>query len=445
MLTSFHIQVFFVILHAQLYVQMKLLMLILSFLMTWTVKDKHSVTGDGSWPHNTDARYECTYQKGDVRQGDTATIVLNGLSGCTIEGVNVYVKSNKSSGAGIFTVRVNGNIIATKSGTFKDWTGSYDNTNFHAVSLVSTPIEGVENLSIELVGTANSLHIEKYALQWAQAVPRTVTLMHADECYTTLTEGIAGQGVLLPSLPDEDYWHFEAWSENHFYGVNTPPSSWIEPGRYYPAKDVTLWAVYAYHETEEDTYVTELESGSYLYANAATQKAIAGPVMDGYVENAPINRDDFNQTYEVMLNETKDTATIRHMETDTYIGYSGLNLTAKASPWLVYHEDNKTAFYIKYNNGTYILLPDQLKQYSDGTCFEVGMLKSVKDVSTTPTVLIPAGPVIYEQAFTCHPECGLGIEEVTSGKQHEMEKEWIIPFGNYKLIILNGQKKLQLW
>ena len=105
---------------------MKLLCIILA-VMSWVVESKNSVSRQGTPPESCLAYYSCSYQKGTVRANDVATLQVTSLGGITIEGVEVYMRSNKSSGAGVLTLKVNGQTVATKSGMFVEWVGSYDN------------------------------------------------------------------------------------------------------------------------------------------------------------------------------------------------------------------------------------------------------------------------------------------------------------------------------
>ena len=132
--------------------------------MTFTVKDKNSVTADGQWPYDMDAAFtnSSSQGKGNVGKGDVATLTVTGLGGLIVEKVDVYVNSNKTAGAGTFTVSVNEKTVATKSGTFKDWTGAYDSSTYHAIRVLNQACSNVETISITLTGTTNSLHIEKY-------------------------------------------------------------------------------------------------------------------------------------------------------------------------------------------------------------------------------------------------------------------------------------------
>ena len=422
---------------------MNLLMLILSVVMTWTVESKNSVSGEGTYPATMTATYSCSYQKGTVRAKDTATISFANMGGMTIEQIEVYVRSNKSAGSGIITVDLNGSSVATKEGSLKDWVGLYDNSNYHSLPLLQTSISDVHELSVSLVGTVNSLYIEKYVIQYTPASVKSVTLMKGNAEYTTLTEKSAGAGVILPDMADEGNWKFAAWSRNHFYQISTMPDSWILPGRFYPVEKDTLWAVYAYDMPYKEAFATTLSDGLYLYADTTRMIAMSGAVSDGITENAAVNISDPSQVYDITFDETSETAIIYHPATNTYIGYNGLSLADEASLWKVYHSGATTAFYMQSGNKTYILWPDYIKQIYVNEINEFipcAALVKADNLSSAPTVLISAEPLMEEPVFTCHPENGMGIENAISPQQ----KEYNLPIGNYRLIIRNGQKFMQI-
>ena len=104
---------------------------ILLSVLTLTVESKSSVVATGDIPPFAEASYTCSYQKGTVRQGDEAVLTLSNLGGLTINKVEVYIRSNQKAGAGMWTVTIDGQKVATKSGSFDQWFGAYDNTRYH--------------------------------------------------------------------------------------------------------------------------------------------------------------------------------------------------------------------------------------------------------------------------------------------------------------------------
>lgn len=411
---------------------MKILMLILS-IMAWTVTGNKSVSGTGDVPQGIEADYNNTYNKGQVRANDTATLTLRHLPQITVERIDVYIKSNKSSGAGLFTVTANEMVIATKSGSMMEWVGSYDNQQFHELTLFSGVQEGVSELQISLLGTDNSLYIEKYVIYYSFPPARTVILMNGSAVYDQLTQQESGAAVLLPSLPDVNEWHFAAWTTQPFYTISTKPDAWINPGPYYPSSDCTLWAVYEYLPDATTTYATNLQSGVYIYLESIQANAIAGTPDGGIMAYAGVNIHDTNQHYYIEFNATCDSATIMHENTGTYIGYKGTQLIAARSLWCVYHHEDKTAFYCVVNGKTYVLWPTI---YKNDAMF--AGLYSTNAVSTTTTVLLPVTQA-EEPSFTCYPETGRGIENVPA-EEHSV----VIPLGNYEIRISNGKKTISL-
>ena len=419
---------------AQLCARMKLLLLILS-VMTWTVTSKSSVTGDGEWPYDIEVGYSCTYQKGDVCKDDVATLILDNLGGIAVESIKVYVNSNKDSGAGTFTVTGNGQKLATKSGTFKDWVGKYDNSQFYPIEVLSGFHRGLTSLSIELKGTANSLHIEKYVITFQMPPAYSVTLMKGNDIYNTLKETQGGGGVVLPNLPDENKWHFLGWSEVEFWTLYTEPTLIPANTTYHPAKDVSLWAVFQMGDTISTDCVTDLQSGDYLYVETTNNIAISGTPADGVLAVSAINVFEENQWYHLELNATGDSATLRHVKTGVYIGYSGTKIVENANIWCVWHENDRTALYMTKNGTNYVLFPNMAGEHG-GTA----TLYSTKYVSTSPTGLVPAvreKPAVL--GWTCHPESELDIVAPKADAQ-----EYMLQIGNYQLRIKDGKKYIQI-
>lgn len=407
--------------------------------MTFTVKDKNSVTADGQWPYSMEAAFtnSSSQGKGNVGKGDVATLTVTGLGGLTVESVDVYVNSNKTAGAGTFTVSVNENTVATKSGTFKEWTGAYDNSTYHAIRVLNKTCREVETISITLTGTTNSLHIEKYVISYGTKPSHSVTLMYGDEVFATLQEETGGQGVLIPMAPEVEGWWCVGWSKTGCDQVDL--SDLVKSNNtFYPSEDCTLWAIYQYTAEDEMVYETDLQSGDYLYVNTYWMYALTGVPAKGRMTAAPVDTYDPSQVYTFSF-QGQDTAYITHTNTGTPIGYEGTQLAAKKSPWLVYHEDGQTLFYTIYNNKYYVLwhrIEDITKQdYYAG-------FYPVETLTGGPVSLCLPGEET-EPIYSCYPEAVRGLEEV-NGEWKIGNGKWRIPFGAYDLIIENGRKYLKL-
>ena len=410
------------------------LLLTLLTVMTFTVETKNSVTMDGQWPYDIEVAYNCSYQKGQVRAGDVATLTLGELGGIVVEKIEVSMRSNKEAGAGTFTVQANGNTVSTKSGSLKTWVGKYDNVNYHPISLLTSSVPNVQNLTIQLNGTTSSLFIEKYVITYGPAPSHTVTLMNGAEEYSTIKEEAGGQGILLPSLPSLEHWQFRGWTKTK-YEQDVAELSTLYPSgtKFYPGEDMTLWAVYEY-QAEPHVYETDLVSGEYLYINTYDQRAMTGTPYNGKMDVALADIENPNQWYTVTFNTQRDSATIDYTATNIHIGYSGTKLAVKQSKWTVFHEGEKTAFHTTINGKTYMLFPGK----EDGTG-DYTALVQVSDITQTPTALRSTTPVTVETRYSCFPERLEPIEN-TEAETHEI----MVPFGIYELHIQNGHKRLKI-
>ena len=418
--------------------------MILSAVMTWTVQSKSSVQGSGELPAGVTAEYDCTYQKGTVRAGDVATLALTGIAGIEVQQIDYYLRSNKSSGAGTITVTADGTLLATKSGSLRDWCGTYDADNYHAVMAWQGSRLISESLVLQLGGSTNSLYIERFVITYLPAPPEppaptyTVTLTDGNQLYATLTESSGGAGVLLPALPNRAYWRFVGWSERDLGTIDEQPSLHYAGNRFYPTGNDSLWAVYQYAEMQgEKPFVEELISGVYMYVNRGLNVALRGVPADGRMTSAAVDAYDDNQHYQITFVGT-DTAYISHVPTGTPIGYSVASRTmaAQASPWLVYHSGDQTIFYTVIGGKNYVLW---LNVYDTQTRDNyAGLLQANPGVSPMGLQDTMMPTELY--AFTTHPEWALGIDET----QEAASAERIIRFGNYEIHIQNGHKKLYL-
>ena len=423
----------FVILHPKFVQEMKLILILLS-VMSFTVETKYSVKGDGLFPYDIEIAYSNTGTKGNVGKDDVATLTLGNLGGITVEKIEVWMNSNKNAGAGTFSVKANSQTIATKEGTFKDWTGAYDNSAWHAISLLTTPRDGVDELEISLTGTANSLHIDEYEITYAPRPAHSVTLMKGDTEVDILTEEHGMSGVLLPKLEDEGYWKFRGWSTTEFWEVKDKPAFLASGKTYYPEQDCTLWTVYQYDDSPEMVYASDLVSGDYRYHNAGNEMVMAGLPDNGVMVPAMLDLNDPNQVYHVdFLSLT--TATITHKSSGQPIGFSGTDLTITHSVWSVFHHEDKTLFYTTINGKTYVLF---MNVYDTSSQSIVTKLVQT-NLQAVDVGLLPV-PIAHEPVYTCHPEMTIGINEVEESEKGQGKV--VMHFGPYTLWIQNGKKYL---
>lgn len=366
--------------------------------MTFTVQSKNSVSAEGTFPYDMGIAYSCTYQKGQVRAGDTAVLALSNMGAMDVAKIEVVMKSNKNAGAGTFYVDMNGQRIAQKG------IAGLTNENV-TVDLMIPAQDDVNSLELMLVGSENSLYIHQYIIHYSEATQYTVTLMRGEEQVGMQT----GATVDLPSMPEEGEWRFVGWTDEPFYERHEYVSDLIAPGTYQPTENITLWAVYEHITQTEQLIATDLQDGSYLYVNRTSGMAMSGSVWGGKADSEPMDLNNTNQIYEVKFDaEGKATIRLLYVYGTEYIGFSENQLANEPSKWDVYHEGEKTAFYTTYNNKTYVLLPGKLQ--SDYTTYRT-QLMATTDLEMTPTVLVHADMSV-QLYMTCYPEAVRGIESI---------------------------------
>lgn len=413
---------------------MQVIGLIAALVMSWTVASKSSVNGDGAIPPQAEATYSCTYQKGDVRAGDTAVFALTQLGGIELQQVTVAMKSNKTSGAGEIVLTADGTMLRSLSGTFSEWVGKYDNSEYHPIELLAQSQANCHELRIQITGIANSLHISHFTIVYQAAATHSVTLMAGNEWYDVLTETVGGAGVVLPELADMPGLRFIGWSETEFWTA-TEPVCHFAGATIYPTENTTLWGVWMYVDTTQNTYVTDLKTGDYRYVSRYTHTALTGIPYEGRMTDAPIDAGDSDQVYHVRF-LTAETATIRHKATNIYIGYSGTQLAAGESVWSVYHDGEETLFYTEVKGKKYAFT---FTVWDEASQSAYAGLQPVSNLSSPMSLLKHDNSVSDQPTYTCHPESPRGNELVPAP-----QNELIVPFGIYEIHILNGKKQVRL-
>ncbi len=412
---------------------MNLLIILLS-VMTWTVESKNAVTlaEGGTVPYDIAVSYTNTYNKGQVRAGDVATLTLGNLGGLTIERVSLAMRANTSKGAGAIELACNDAELARKTVTWQ--TVSED------VEVFRGQQQDVDKMAIRVTGTENSIYVDAFTIEYAPRAPMSVVLMRGDTPIDTLMEESGISGVILPWLQDEDHWRFRGWSNTEFWTVYEEPTYHHSNTRYFPEND-TLWAVYQWEEanTNEMVYEESLSSGVYMYVNRSSQIALAGMPADGKMQRAEANIYDDNQHY-MFAFVGADSVYITHVPTGTPIGYEGTQMAAKASPWKVYHEGDQTLFYATIQGKNYVLWLDNMN--STNTEQYAGLVQT--DPGPSPMGLISTMMPTEVFAFTCHPEAKVGIDEVNDGMSASLNDGMIVQFGIYELHIKNGKKYIIL-
>jgi len=414
---------------------MNLMLILLSMMMTFTVSSKNAVSVSGASLNDMGVNYNCTYQKGDVRAGDTATLQLSGLENIHIDSVQLYLRSNKSSGAGEITMIADGDQLYQTKGRFIDWFNAYDNGNYHSIGWTGNHTLKEGELSIQLIGTENSLHIEKYVITYTQPQPQCYSLtLHESEETLNISESEIGSGVELPDCEDRGNWYFVGWSTSDVKEwTETPPNVHLPGERYYPTKDMDMWAVWTDVKPMKETRQTEPETGYYILE-------LGGYLLSGIVNNnAKLLLSEgaisSQNLYHLSFSAANSTFEMRNYERDTYIGYkdSGTQLKNAQSTW----------HYRLLQDSTWLIYSQQIGEeyyalFIKGGTPVAELMKST--LGTNPQglwTLYPMPDPEQTQHWWSHP-WPTAIESPNA-----TEREMIIHFGIYELHIKNGIKQLR--
>ena len=324
-----------------------------------------------------------SHRKGSVSKGDTATLVIDGMYGCKVLGLTAWLKSNKSSGAGSLSVSVDGEECLSLSGSFNKWEGS----SGYQTSFVPFAAEGEWLVSdggqivLQLVSSANSLHLEKLVIDYEAAEPVahcvTYVWQTADgQGSATDCELNPGEGVILSGLSEEGVaqigdWQLAGWTTTPLDGGTTfdmPPAYTPVFKRYHALRDITLYPVYRYVlDVPEIRQAADRRDGEYVIAREWIDGfcMMTGCVSGNYVSSVPcdILRDNagsclFLPEYvpaesRYQLQFGQDSVSIFHPSSETRIGYSGTRLAANGKKWAVREYDNHSVcFYYDLQGDT---------------------------------------------------------------------------------------------
>lgn len=435
---------------------------VLAAVASFVIETKSSISASGDLPEGSQATYECTYKKGQLTKGNTATLSLTGWQNTCIQRVTLSMRSNKSSGAGSLVVQVGGNTVWKIDDCKFDsmaWHGSYSDI-YVPISHTFTPaISSQGDIQILITASANSLYIESYEIEWTkgEARPYNVTLVSdGTNVFTQVSEQSVGSGVVLPSLPDIAEWFFLGWSEIPIAETTTFPFIFSAGTYYYPSFDTRLYAVYTdYRNPELSTkQYTEANSGFYALAFPITEKALNGEV-DETMHGVPLSdvslRKDSSGYYERLfeispsmiyaIDFQDDTiAQIWHAESGEGIGYKNNNVCAGTFEWHYRRLPDATfAFYVPQDKVYSRVLTVTYDAQSD--CIVAACVSFPDSLLRSQALLFEADYSKCPIRYTSYPY-GQTIPSVLSA-QKETETR-MVQMGLYRLYInSNGKKILQ--
>ena len=416
------------------------LLLVLLSVMTFTIESRTSVSMDGIWPYDIGVNYTNTGTKGNVGAGDRATLSLSGLENVQLESVTLYLKSNTDAGAGVIAITADGASLYSKSGTYKDWFGAYNHSTYQSIGWSGKKILNQGTLVIDVAGTENSLHIEKYEIAYTNAPERPYTVTFVmDDVQKQITETELGSGVALPVCPDVDGWFWDGWSTAPIAEQEINQPYLLSAGdTIYPKKDMTLWAVWT--DVKPATWEKQNIPQSGYYSMELLDKILYSGVENGLVTMIDAGMVYMNSIYYIDFT-TDSTCTIQVIGgLDSYIGYDMQTKTLKDTPseWKCMVLPDSTWIFSAAQEGEFywMLYQKKMEYYAWLHDYKLGdNPNSVWELYALPDP--------YETIHWWSYPITHGVELVNSD-DFQAKREWIVPFGIYDLIIRDGQKYLRL-
>lgn len=193
-----------------------------SYTSIYTVASTTSVTVSGTSPSSSSASFKSTYStKCQLTNGNSATLIINGLEGYTVTDIELSMKSNKSGGA--FKVGISSgstslgeSIDQTFLLHYGSWSTSYVPINIETLipDYNSTyTVKDDESFEIVIAASSNSVYIESYKItyklygleeqkDYSSYLPELLTKYYNSGTYTKKTNvNISNATTLdLPSI-----------------------------------------------------------------------------------------------------------------------------------------------------------------------------------------------------------------------------------------------------
>lgn len=409
------------------------------------------------------ARSATTGQKGQMTAGHSTCLSLTGWDGCTIRSVALQMRSNKSSGKGSLSVRVGSDVIwsiANEEFASSAWAGEYTTEWVNVQKDVECVVSSGSKVEIIISASENSLYIDSYTIIYEEAPLQCYSVdfkTGLDAVPTRLMQSAVGEPVVLPEWRDTLEWRFLGWSEEEVLDTSISPTFMAAGTSYVPSRNTILWAVYTDGDEaiqtvdyQSDTYVIAKRDemteailgtgyGMAMYSGVEENKVALRAVQmslteDGLYRLETAVRKDM--AYDVHF-ESDSTLTLRHVQSNMYIGYLEKQLCAEQSLWRYrVLEDGSILLYYFNANDSYALYfgagVNGMNQDISAYAQRVMVDKWIDDA----LVLFPAIVIHY----TSWPfGKGDGVETVYVGSE-----EVVYRFGLYELRVQNGKKTLRL-
>ena len=197
--------------------------------VTYTVISTKAVEVIGTAPTGASATYISTYtSKNQLTAGNSMTLTLSGYKGYKITGITMSMKSNKSSGAGSFSMVAGTTSLASiDTSTFDKWHESYTTTytEVKPANMINDNhiIAENEKVVITITATENSLYCQSFTIVYEKVnttEPETPSVPEEPEVTNGVTDVLSRD---FTGVTGNTYsvWSGKAANSNAVYAGNS--------------------------------------------------------------------------------------------------------------------------------------------------------------------------------------------------------------------------------
>lgn len=326
---------------------------------TFSLSSNNTVQPEGILPPYSSYAYErsaSTGKIGQMTEGNTTRLQLDGWDGCTIHKVILKMHSNSKSGGGELEMTIGENMawkITDASFSEEAWAGEYTTAWVDIVQEMNMRVGNYEDINILITASENSLYINQYTIEYTPATATCYTITFrtgVEQTLDPIQQSRIGDPVILPAWQDTADWYFIGWSESEIEEGDDFSNILLAGSEYIPKGNTYLWAVYS--DVKEITAVDEYQSGRYVMTmwNAVTEyyahtgMAMCGSIVEAEVPLVAANlmrnaadkcclmtKIEDDMIYELEFEDS--TLTITHVASEKQIGYLDTRLDCSENKW----------------------------------------------------------------------------------------------------------------
>lgn len=326
---------------------------------TFSLSSNNTVQPEGILPPYSSYAYErsaSTGKIGQMTEGNTTRLQLDGWDGCTIHKVILKMHSNSKSGGGELEMTIGENMawkITDASFSEDAWAGEYTTAWVDIVQEMNMTVGNYEDIDILITASENSLYINQYTIEYTPATATCYTITFrtgVEQTPDPIQQNGIGDPVILPAWKDTADWYFIGWSESEIEDSDDFSNILVAGSEYIPKGNTYLWAVYS--DVKEITAVDEYQSGRYVMTmwNAVTEyyahtgMAMCGSIVEAEVPLVAANlmrnaadkcclmtKIEDDMIYELEFEDS--TLTITHVASEKQIGYLDTRLDCSENKW----------------------------------------------------------------------------------------------------------------